>query len=114
MKTSKIFTLLIGICLLQFSYGNTIYLEYDQSCMDRYEYRYNGSSSNSGHIVYHLRLNEREKVVLEVGIESKIDYENRPNGIKRCHDISLNERMVREINNGDLQVFIVKKIKWSL
>ncbi len=109
MKASKIFSLLIGIFLFQVSYGNTVYLEYDQSCMDRYEYRYKGVEFGASHIVYHLRQNNNEKVVLEVGIESKIDYESRPNNIKTCRDVSLNERMVRDVNNGDIQLFIVKK-----
>ncbi len=109
MKASKIFSLFIGICLFQVSFGNTVYLEYDQSCMDRYEYRYKGIDFGASHIVYHLRENSNEKVVLEVGVESKIDYEVKPSNVKSCRDISLNERMVRDINNGDIQLFIVKK-----
>lgn len=109
MKASKIFSILAGLCLFNVSFGNTIYLEYDQSCMDRYEYRYKGVDVGTSHIVYHLRQNNYEKVVLEVGIESKIDYEVKPNDVKSCRDISLNERMVRDVNNGDIQLFIVKK-----
>jgi LysM repeat protein len=56
-----------------------------------------------------LRQNNNEKVVLEVGIESKIDYEVKPKNIKTCRDVSLNERMVRDVNNGDIQLFIVKR-----
>ncbi len=109
MKVSKLFILILGIFICQTTFANTIYLEYDPGCMDRYEYRYKGVNAGFSHIVYHLRINDKEKVVLEVGIESKIDYETKPNNVKRCKDVSLNERMVREINNGDLQVFIVKK-----
>ncbi len=109
MKVSKIFILILGTIMCQSTFANTIYMEYDPACMDRYEYRYKGVNSGFSHIVYHLRLNDKEKVILEVGIESKIDYETKPNNVRRCKDVSLNERMVREINNGDLQVFIVKK-----
>jgi len=77
--------------------------------MDRYEYKYKGVEFGGSHIVYHLRQNNNEKVVLEVGIESKIDYEVKPKNIKTCRDISLNERMVRDVNNGDIQLFIVKR-----
>ncbi len=89
--------------------ASTIYMEYDPACMDRYEYRYKGVNSGFSHVVYHLRLNDQEKIVLEVGIESKIDYETKPNNVKRCSEISINERMVREINNGDLQLYVVKR-----
>jgi LysM repeat protein len=95
--------------MLQTSLASTVYLDYDPACMDRYEYRYKGVNSGFSHIVYHLRLNDKEKIVLEVGIESKIDYETKPNNVKRCSEISINERLVREINNGDLQLYIVKK-----
>ncbi len=109
MKVSKFFILFLGMFMYQASMANTLYLEYDAACMDRYEYRYKGVQSGFSHIVYHLRLNEQEKVILEVGIESKIDYETKPNNVKKCRDVSINERMVREINSGDLQVFIVKR-----
>ena len=109
MKTSHLFLTLLCAFFLQSLSANTIYLEYDPACMDRYEYRYKGVKTSLGHIVYHVRLNDREKVVLEVGVESKMDYEKRPANVKRCKDFSLNERVVREINRGDLQVFIVKR-----
>ena len=109
MKALKLFTLLIGLFLSFVSFGNTIYLEYNQSCMDRYEYKYKGVEFGSSHIVYHLRQNNNEKVVLEVGIESKINYEVKPKNVKSCRDVSLNERMVRDVNNGDIQLFIVKR-----
>lgn len=109
MKTSQFFALLMAVFFCQMTFANTIYLEYDAACMDRYEYRYQGVQSSLGHIVYHVRLNDREKVILEVGVESKMDYESRPSNVKKCRDISLNERVVREINRGDLQVFIVKR-----
>lgn len=109
MKVSSILFLLLSTVMLQPLVANTIYMEYDPACMDRYEYRYKGVNSGFSHVVYHLRLNEQEKIVLEVGIESKIDYETKPNNVKRCSEVSINERMVREINNGDLQLYIVKR-----
>ncbi len=109
MRATKFFSFLAGICLFFTANANTVYLEYDPACMDRYEYRHKGIDFGSSHIVYHLRQNNNEKVVLEIGIESKIDYEVKPNNVKTCKEISLNERMVRDVNNGDIQLFIVKK-----
>ncbi|MFT5165258.1 MAG: LysM repeat protein [Saprospiraceae bacterium] len=109
MKVSKLFILILGVFICQTTFANTIYLEYDPACMDRYEYQYKGVNAGFSHIVYHLRLNDQEKVIFEVGIESKIGYETKPNNVRRCQDVSMNERMVREINSGDLQVFIVTK-----
>lgn len=75
--------------------------------MDRYEYRYNGSGH--GHYAYNMRLNDREKVILEVGIENKVIRPDRPADLQNCNNVSINERMVRDINNGDLQVYIVRR-----
>ena len=84
------------------------YLGYDANCMDRYEYHYTSNPTGNAHVTYHIIVNDREKIVLEVGIESRIN-QARPNNVKSCADFSINERMVRKINNGEVQLFIVKK-----
>ena len=104
---SKVILLLIGICVSAVSYGKTIFIQYDKGCMDRYEYRYNGAGL--GHIAYHIQLNNREKIILEVGIENKIVRPDRPTSLRNCQDVALNEKMVREINEGTLQVYVVRK-----
>lgn len=84
------------------------YLGYDANCMDRYEYHYTSNPTGNAHVAYHIVMNDREKVILEVGIESRIN-QARPANVKSCADFSINERMVRKINNGEVQLFIVKK-----
>jgi len=84
------------------------YLGYDANCMDRYEYHYTSNPTGNAHVAYHIVMNDREKVILEVGIESRIN-QARPSNVKSCADFSINERMVRKINNGEVQLFIVKK-----
>ncbi len=107
MKASKIILPLLGLFMSALTYGKTIFIEYDKHCMDRYEYRYNGAGLS--HIAYHILLNDREKIILEVGIENKIVRPDRPTNLRNCKDVALNEKMVRQINDGDLQVFIVRK-----
>lgn len=99
--------LLISLCQVGFSQVK-LYLGFDANCMDRYEYHYNNNPTGNAHIAYHIILNDREKVVLEVGIESRIN-QARPKDVKTCGKFSINERMVRKINNGEAQLFIVKK-----
>ena len=76
--------------------------------MDRYEYHYNGNTNSNAHITYHIVMNDREKVVLEVGVENRIN-QARPNDVKACGKFSINERMVRKINSGEVQLYVVKK-----
>lgn len=101
--------LLMGICLGTLAYSETIFIQYDENCMDRYEYRYNGAGH--GHIAYHIRKNDREKVILEVGIESKVIRPDRPTNVKTCRQVAINEKLVRGINNGDVQVYFVRRME---
>ncbi len=109
MKATKLFILLLLVSICQLGFSQTkLYLGFDANCMDRYEYHYNNNPTGNAHIAYHIILNDREKVVLEVGIESRIN-QARPKNVKTCGKFSINERMVRKINNGEAQLFIVKK-----
>ncbi|MEM1320608.1 MAG: LysM peptidoglycan-binding domain-containing protein [Bacteroidota bacterium] len=109
MKLIRLILFLLAVGMFSSASGKTIFIEYDNNCMDRYEYRYNGAGY--GHIAYHYRISEREKVILEVGIENKVNRPNRPSNTVNCQDLSLNERMVRQINDGDLQIYIVRQIR---
>ncbi|MEM9919077.1 MAG: LysM peptidoglycan-binding domain-containing protein [Bacteroidota bacterium] len=108
MKALKFMLLLMGISLGTLAYSETIFVQYDVNCMDRYEYRYTGAGH--GHIAYHIRKNDREKIILEVGLESKVVRPDRPTNVKTCREISINEKLVREINNGDAQVYFVRRV----
>ena len=109
MKASKFLFLFLCLGLCNVSIAQTkVYLGYDANCMDRYEYHYNSNPTGNAHIAYHIIMNDREKVILEVGIESRIN-QARPKSVKTCSNFSINERMVRRINNGEVQLFIVKK-----
>ncbi len=107
MKFSKLILALVAMFVFTNSQAGTIYLEFDKSCMDRYEYRYNDFNSGFGHIVYHVRLNDKEKVILEVGIESRVNRDVKPSETKVCSQVDLNERMVRNLNKGEDKIFMV-------
>lgn len=109
MKVYKLLSLLFALLISQSSFANTIYVEYDPSCMDRYEYKYANSSSGFNHIVYHIRLNDQQKVVLEVGIENRVNQRARPSDVKSCSDLSMNERFVKQVNKGDIQLYLVRR-----
>ncbi|MEO0779623.1 MAG: LysM peptidoglycan-binding domain-containing protein [Bacteroidota bacterium] len=109
MKAFQLLSLLFALLFLQTSFANTVYLEYDPGCMDRYEYRYTNSAAGFSHIVYHIRLNDQQKVILEVGIENRVNQRARPAGVKSCRDLAMNERFVRQLNKGDIQLYFVRR-----
>ena len=110
MKALKLLSLLFALLISQSAFSNTIYLEYDVSCMDRYEYRYVNSAAGFNHIVYHVRLNDQQKVIFEVGIENRVNQRARPADVKSCRDLSMNERFVRQVNKGEIQLYFVKRV----
>ena len=107
MKASKIIMALLTLFVFTNAQAGTTYLEFDKTCMDRYEYRYNDFNSGFGHIVYHIRLNDQEKIILEVGIESRVNRDVKPSETQSCGEVKLNERFIRELNKGDEKVFMV-------
>jgi len=109
MRLTQVFVFLCCLAMGQDAFADKVYLEYNSSCMDIYEYHYNGNTTGKGHIVYHIALNDIEKVILEVGVEARLNQPRKPNKTINCDDFALSERMVRQINNGATQLYIVKK-----
>lgn len=109
MRFTQVFVFLCCLAMSQTALADKVYLEYNSSCMDIYEYHYNGNTSGKGHIVYHIALNTIEKVILEVGVEARLNQPRKPSKTINCDDFALSERMVRQINSGATQLYIVKK-----
>ncbi len=110
MRFTQVFVFVIALIFTQAPLNaNQIYLEYNSNCMDVYEYHYKGKASSLGHMVYHIALNTMEKIVLEVGVETQLNRPRKPSKTKTCKEFSLNERTVRQINNGEMELFIVRK-----
>ena len=109
MKAFKLLSLLFALLISQSAISSTIYLEYDAACMDRYEYRYSNAAAGFSHVVYHVRLNDQQKVIFEVGIENRVNQRARPSDVKSCKDLAMNERFARQVNKGEIQLYFVRR-----
>ncbi|MFK7807201.1 MAG: LysM peptidoglycan-binding domain-containing protein [Saprospiraceae bacterium] len=109
MRLTKLFGFLCCLAISQTAFADRIYLEYNSACMDIYEYHFNGNTSGKAHMVYHIPTSDIEKVILEVGVEANLNQPRKPSKTVSCGNFSLNERMVRQINSGATQLYIVKK-----
>lgn len=87
------------------STGNQVYLEFDQACMNRLEYR---KADNSSHVVYQLRKNDEEKIHLEVGDEMTHYNQSLPGVPTTCQNLQINELMARDINSGNVKFYVVR------
>jgi len=77
--------------------------------MDVYEYHFKGDQSGKTQLVYHIKLNDNEKVILEALVNKDVQLPKRPTKARSCNDLSINERTVRQINSGELSLYILRK-----
>jgi len=109
MRFTNLLFSLFALLLATTGYSNRIYLDFDSGCMDVYEYQFIGDNSGKTQIVYHIKLNDREKVILETFINKDTRLPKKPSKTRSCDDLSINERTVRQINSGDLDLYILRK-----
>jgi LysM repeat protein len=90
---------------------NKIYLLYDASCMNKHEswFTRNGvqTAGDAPLVQYALQSNDDNKVFLEMSAERPGKLENAPKNIKKCSEMRWDEALIREINQGKTDVFLV-------
>ncbi len=91
-------------------FSKNIYIKYDPTCLDRYEYRLNGNTLGNGYIAYYLEGANGQKIMLEVGVESIKQVKVAPKGTQSCKWLNVNEKFANEVNNGVHKVYVVRKI----
>ncbi|MFK7937721.1 MAG: LysM peptidoglycan-binding domain-containing protein, partial [Saprospiraceae bacterium] len=104
--------LMLGALLLaaSSSFSQNIFIKYDETCMDRYEYQLGANKSGKGFITYHVKLDNGAKVILEVGPESIRNRKRLPKGVKSCKNAGFGQPMVDRINSKQLKVYMVRKV----
>ena len=106
MRSTKVFLfalLFMGLSTITFS--KDIYLRFENSCMDRMEY---ARTDNSRHIIYQLKKNDRERIILEVGNEAGNYNSYLPSTAITCQSLQISESFARGINNGSTKLYIVR------
>lgn len=101
------FVLFLSLVSLTLSAIQTKYILFDPNCMDRLEYRYDGSATD--YITYQIHSNS-SILALEVGIESIKDYTRLPEGTIGCGNTLLDESFVKSINNNLIDVYMVMRM----
>ncbi len=113
MKLSKILTLMISVFMASTAIANTVYIQYNPSCMERFEYRLNKDYSTNPYVAYRFKLNDQETIIFEVGQETASGSKYFPGDTKSCGELSLDDGLVQDINNGDAQIYIVTKNQYG-
>ena len=86
-----------------------IYIVYDENCMDRLEYGEYTGDGESTYAVYHINISTSEKIVLEVGRESRNEQRYIPSNFWRCDNANFGLELIQSVNLNVDNIFLVKK-----
>ena len=101
---------LIAFCCLTVTLSaETIFLEYNKNCTDRYEYTLTKDGLEQPFVTYHYKVRNRQ-VVLNVGQEATNTVPRMPAGTLTCNTSVINENMARAVNDGSTEIFLVRKV----
>ncbi len=109
MKNSVVLLVLMLVIPAFIQAQQVIYLDYDNNnCMSRYEYKTSSSFINN-YIAYHVYKSQTERVILELGAENQKNQSYKPSNTIPCSQFTPTEEIVKKINSGSTDVYIVKK-----
>lgn len=87
--------------------AQTIYLKYDEECMDRLEYSSNAESV--AYVSYRFDLGDGKLIHFDIGKEAVKWVKDLPGKVIRCEDLVFDKEMVRKINSGSLKVSMIRE-----
>lgn len=90
-------SLLFFISFQGFAQRNVLF---NPTCMDRLKYTVTNKYGSQDYIIYAVKLNDNERIFLEVGRESDNFQERIPGSILTCNTSTMNSKLVSTINGG--------------
>lgn len=93
--------------------ADNYYLVFDSNCMDRLEYSYEETQAGNEFIMYSMVLGNGEKILLEVGLESKAPIRTLNTGVlTNCEDAQqmFGSDLASKVNNNIDQLYIVTPV----
>lgn len=107
MNLTKTFPALLAAFFALPLFGANLYIQYDPQCMNRLEYTDAGSDEGAPYVVYQIEVNEAEKIMLQVGLESQRYQSYLPTNAINCSNAVFSKEMADKINNQIDQVYLV-------
>ncbi len=109
MNRLQLMSLFVAFILsIPFALCETLYIELEEGCMERYEYLVNDNTRGDALIAYQAWLGENKAAIFEVDKENKKWTKVKPKELFPCNDLRINRRLLEKINNGDLKIYIVR------
>lgn len=102
---------LAGLLILTTSnpaHAARVFIFFDGACMDRLEYA--NAKNGEPYVVYHINIGQGEKLILEVGKESKDLQSTLPLSYVSCSNGRFDAGMAKRINSDADDVFVIFEI----
>jgi LysM repeat protein len=107
MNLVKTFLLLLAVFVTLPLASANLYIQYDPQCMDRLEYTNTESGQDASYVVYQIKINEQEKLILEVGLEAQRYQTYLPSQSINCSNALFSREMANNINQQIDKAYIV-------
>ena len=108
MRPLNLWLLALLFCFVnEVTASSTIYINYETSCFDKYEYLLNDGVDQKKYYTYHIKRGSNERVILDVGTGASERFSSRPQNVKNCYELQFNEAFAKQINDGQTNVYIL-------
>lgn len=106
MKINSFFGISLALLFLtNVLQGNELFIRFDESCMDEFEYVYqNQNLGNNDHLTYAINVGQGRKIFLEVGEPVQRTF---PQQTINCSNAFFDQQLVDAINQKIDQVFVI-------
>jgi len=88
-------------------FGQTYYVSFDESCLDRYEFV--TDIDKTPYVVYTSKVEGGKVLQFDVGKEETTWVNNLPGKLTKCSSLSINKATVLAINNSKAVLYIVNQ-----
>lgn len=99
--------LLTSLFFTSFSFGQTFYLKYDETCLNRFEY--SSSQEATAYISYRMELGGGKMVQFDIGKENVKWVRELPGKLTPCSRLKVDKESIRKLNSGYGKLFIVRE-----
>jgi LysM repeat protein len=105
-------TLFISVC----AFSQHIFIRYDESCMDKYEYRFVENSNSIAYNAYRTHNAAGDQIFFETGLESPTIRKKVTDKMVDCRAVNFDQTTVAEVNSGKRKAYICKKLDsgWAI
>ena len=110
LKKVLFFLLILGNVTLS---ADNYFLVFDSNCMDRLEYSYDETQPGNEFVMYSMVLGNGEKILLEVGLESRAPIKTLNTGVLTSCDAAqqtFGSDLASRVNNNIDQLYVVTPV----